>query len=223
MKNVLTLLSVLSFASLLNAQIDVKAYLESTYYKNESVNVLDTFSTTSVGQNYWLQPSIAVAFNTRKKNFHQFSFKGLTFQKAEETTTLPSNGFKQQVLNINLEYGYFYTFLKKSERWNPFISLQSTFQISRYKIITSQNDISKTLRFSGNINSSIGTQYMFNEKIGLELASTFTFVDFSTFRISRKSQNVNNPTIDYYGNIIRRTNESLLKNIPIKLGLVVRI
>lgn len=223
MKNVLTLLSVMTFASLLNAQIDVKGYVETNYYKSESVNVLDSFSTTSKNQSYWLQPSIAVAFNTRKKNFHQFSFRGLTFQKTEEETNFPSNGFKQRIFNLDLQYGYFYTFLKESKRWNPFISIQSTFQMNRYKLVNSQNDISKTLRFSGNINSSVGTQYMFNDKIGLELASTFTFVDFSAFRISRKSQNVNNPTIDYYGNITRRTNEALLRNIPIKFGLVVRI
>jgi hypothetical protein len=223
MKNVLTLLSVMTFVNVMNAQIDLKAYVESSYYKSESMNVLDSFSTTSKNQSYWLQPSIALAFNTRKKNFHQFSFRGLTFQKTEEERNLPSSGFKQRIFNLDLQYGYFYTFLKESKRWNPFVSIQSTFQMSRYKIINSQNDISKTLRLSGNVNSSVGTQFMFNDKIGLELSSTVTFIDFATFRISRKSQNVNNPTIDYYGNITRRTNEVLLKNIPIKLGLVVRI
>jgi hypothetical protein len=226
MKNVLTLFSVLVFANIANianAQIDLKVYLESNYYKMESVNVLDTFRITSKTQSYWLQPSIAVAFNTRKKNFHQLSFKGLTFQKTAEERNSSNNGFKQQILNIDLQYGYFFTFLKKSKKWNPFVSIESRFKINNSKVVNSQNHKSKILRLSGSINSSIGTQFMFNDRIGLELASTFTFVDFTGYRRSQRSQNAANSTIDYYGDITKRANNLILKNIPIKLGLIVRI
>lgn len=223
MKNVLPIMICLLGISSASAQIEVKGFLEGSYFQYENLEEEDTLYFFTKRNGLQVKPSLAISFARIDRAFHEVAISNISIDNSLDHTNNPLVTSTQRTYhstNLNFRYSYNFLILKEPKRWLPYIGMQSNHQLTR------QNNENNTLQIrSAAIVSQVGlvggTQFKLKDKFCLELQIPINLGHFS-YR-HRNLVNSQSPNGVVQQTINMNWNRAIFASIPIRVGVTMRI
>lgn len=226
MKPVFTILLIAMLTVNAFTQIQLKGFMNTTLMQNDVSMTQDTFFIQSNKLSVLAKPLIAVSINQGDNNFHEIGLSNINYQKSSEnikssTTQMQDN--ESRGYQFRLNYSYNYCWLKYTNRWKPYVGLQTSINFIR---IVKQNYIVDYEQFTFSANGQVGVvtgiQYALKPYLRLEFALPIDIYGYS-YQRQRLVSNIfpTGSQINQYASANFVLDK--LPSIPFKIGMAISL